>query len=202
MPRRLGSARALAVAMLAFVALIAVSPRAAAQGGIKNYLGQLAAVPKTELAARAKFIDGSFAPVPAGAEKGVVLWQKPLPGEPFAASEMATFLISEKTPVPELIGMRVADAETFLSYRGLMLSVVSTCEQQGHGAYEEEMDQQVTQQCVAPGTLLDVGNHVGVVIMPWPESVLFYVVAAIAILCALAALAFFRRLQATRRKGP
>jgi hypothetical protein len=186
------------VAILSVVVVFAVSARAAAQGDMKNYLGQLAAVPKSELGARAKFIDGSFTPVPADTAKGVELWQSPLPGKPFGAGEAATFLVSEQTPMPEIVGWRVADAETFLSYRGLMLSVVSACSQQGHGPYEEELDQQVSQQCVAPGTLLDVGNHVGVVIMPWPESVAFYVAVAIAVLAALAALAFFRRLQAKR----
>lgn len=182
-----------------FVALLAVLARAS-QDVIDNYLGLKGSVPKTALGDRATFVNRAFEPIAAPAAKDVVLWQDPLPGETFLSTARARFLVSDSVPVPEVVGMRVQDAETLLAYRGLMLSITSSCEEGGRAPNEDEQDQRVSEQCVAPGTLVDAGTYIGVVIEPWPESALLWVAVGLAVMAALLALAFFARLKFTQRE--
>lgn len=181
------------------VALLALFARAN-QDRIDNYLGLKGSVPKAALGDRAEFIDRALEPIDAPGANDIVLWQRPLPGESFAASARARFLVSDRVPVPEVVGMRVQDAETFLLYRGLNLWVVATCEESGRAANEDEHDQRVNEQCIAPGTMVDVGTYIGVVIEPWPESALFWIAAGIAVVAAVLALVFFTRLQFALRE--
>lgn len=182
-----------------FVALLAVFARAS-QEVIDNYLGLKGSVPRTALGARATFVDRALEPLAEPGPNDVVLWQNPLPGESFPSTARARFLVSDKVPVPEVVGMRVQDAETLLAYRGLMLSVAAACGDAGRASQEDEQDQQVNEQCVAPGTLVDAGTYIGVVIEPWPESALLWVAVGLAVTAALLALAFFTRLKFTQRE--
>lgn len=179
-----------------FACLVCVLASSAwSQGTIGNYLGQKGSVPQGALGARAKFLDRSFQSLAAPGPNDVVVWQDPLPGDAFAAAEEALFLVTDKVPVPEIVGMQVGNAQLLLAYVGLSLSVVTDCDATGHPPTKDEQSMQVTMQCVPPGTMYDPGNFVGVIINPWPEgsSALLITLIAVAAAAALAALIFFMR---------
>jgi beta-lactam-binding protein with PASTA domain len=176
------------------VVVLALIGSARAQN-MDNYLGKNASAPVATLGARAKLYDRHLNAITTPGPQDIVVWQNPLPGEPFVAPAEAMFLVTDKVPVPELVGMRVGDAETLLSYLGLTLAVTSNCRTTGVAPAEDQQDSQITEQCVAPGTLYDPGNFVGVIIGPWPESLsgLTIGLAALAALAALTAIVFFTR---------
>jgi hypothetical protein len=198
---------ALALAAVASAALLIDSVSAApalrtssgTQDVVRNYLGHAPADAATALGARAKFVDQNFTPIAAADAQGVIIWQTPLPGQTLAAGRDALFLATIEVPVPVLEGLRVGDAQTLLSYRGLVLDVVGTCSASGRAPTDEEMDWQVVHQCLAPNDVLTVGGHVGVVIQPWPDDgvslVMALTLAVLAAVACSAALIFFMRLR-------
>jgi beta-lactam-binding protein with PASTA domain len=172
------------------------------QGSIDNYLGQKGTVPQAALGAHAKFLDRNMTSIAAPGPNDVVVWQSPLPGAAFTATDDAEFLVTDKVPVPEVVGMRVRDAELVLAFRGLGTWIVDACGESGELPSEEQQDMMVVQQCVPPGTMYDPGNFVGVVISPWPESssLVTLTLAALAAMAAGLALVFFMRLRFAKQE--
>jgi hypothetical protein len=192
---------ALTLAAVASAALVidTASAAPAPQDVVRNYLGHPPADAATALGARARFVDQNFTPIAAADAQGVIIWQSPLPGQTLAVGRDALFLATIEVPVPVLEGLRVGDAQTLLSYRGLVLDVVDTCSASGRAPTDEEMDWQVVHQCLAPNDVLTVGGHVGVVIQPWPDNgvslMMALTLAALAAVACSAALIFFMRLR-------
>lgn len=177
------------IALVACAVVSTASLASARQQKMVDYHGQNWSVPKEALPDQAQFFDQHLAPVETPGEKDVVAYQDPLPGEVLESRSSAKFVVTGKVSVPELVGMRVTDADKLLTFYGLAISIVDNCDgEAGHAPQADENNQQVTEQCVAPGTVVDPGNVIGVVCGPWPESVGFWIAVTAAAIAAAAAL--------------